>query len=303
MARNDIERISFMFYHNWKKQMEILSDAQVRQLVYNLIYYHEGEDEKIKLETDLEKAVWLGILPGIEINHKKYQNRVEANRKNGKRGGRPKDESKEPKEPSGFSENPENLIIDNRKEIIENREKINDNSKKEIVKSEKVIDIGEKTIDNSKQKIRNGELTKEEIEEFIGDSNKLKEYLDKRVGSLRLVNNSVQEKFNPENIGEDIVDDNQISSFSSNIDECWNSNTKLSNKIEEMNNIGYRINSIFFNTLTGKILELMNKNEYDKIPQFNLTKNNLKLFQLFSNIQFFLKDVKKIEEKMAHSSF
>ena len=292
MEKEDYGRLSFIFYNNWRDQLELMEDAQVRQFVYNLISWHK--DEEIVLNTKLEQAVWHGVLPGLEANKKKWLAKAKASRKNGQLGGRPPKEK--PKEPTGFSENPENLLNDNSKEVSDNSKMLNDNGKKKIEKREELIE-------NSKQTTGKSKLSMEEIEELVGDSEKLKEYLDKRVGGILLLNNSIQEQYNPENIGEDIVDDIQISSFSFNIHESWNSNNKFSKKIEELQNIGHKIHSIFFNTLTGKVLELMNKKEFDKIPQFKLTSNNLKLFQLLSNIQFFLYDVKKIEEKMNSSSF
>lgn len=290
MEKVEYGKLSFIFYNDWQDQLELMEDAQVRQFVYNLISWHK--EEEIVLNTKLEQAIWNGVLPALKINKRKWLAKAETSRRNGQLGGRPP----KPKKPTGFSENPENLIIDNSKEIIDNRKEINDNGKKKI-------DKGEKTIDNSKQKIVNGELTKEKIEEFIGDSNKLKEYLDKRVGGILLLNNSIQEQYNPDNIGEDIVDDNQISSFSSNINECWNSNNKLSKKIEEMNNIGYNIFTILLNQITLQNIESLKKHQYDKIPQYFLTRNNLKLFQLYFNIELFVEDSTKIAKKMNRSSF
>ena len=121
---------------NWKDQIDLLDDQELRRFVINLIKYHSGE--QVEHGPKVELAVWLGILPALKINEKKYNEKVAANRENGKLGGRPpktkNDEN--PSNPDGFCQNLNNLITDNReKEIdkrkleIENREKLNDERK------------------------------------------------------------------------------------------------------------------------------------------------------------------------------
>ena len=81
-------KLSFMFYLNWKDQIDELDDQELRRLINNLISYHNGEE--VVLETKIYKLVWQGILPGLQANEAKYAKRGEENRENGKLGGAPK---------------------------------------------------------------------------------------------------------------------------------------------------------------------------------------------------------------------
>ena len=124
----------FLFYSDWKVQMEMMTDEQVRRFVYNLINFTEGKE--IELPTKLEQALWIGVLPSLKINQEKYEKRVESNKLNGKLGGRPhkmedNPSIKNPENPDGFSQNPNNPIKDKRELITDNRKIINDNSKPE----------------------------------------------------------------------------------------------------------------------------------------------------------------------------
>ena len=167
-----MERKSFMFYLEWQKQLELLSDEELRKFIYNLCKYHNGEE--IKLTSKVVRLVWNGVLPAIRINNEKYENTVEKNRKNGKLGGRPQKKqnpnnpdgfSNNPNKPNGFSENPKNPIIDNREQIKENRKEVIDNSKKINEKRELVTGDSKKVIENGKMRTGNG---KDEITNSSG---------------------------------------------------------------------------------------------------------------------------------------
>jgi len=136
-------KLSFMFYLNWKDQIDELDDQELRRLINNLINYHKGEE--VVLETKIDKLVWQGILPGLQANESKYAKRGEANRENGKLGGAPKgnqNASKEkttqinpeqPKQPDKREQvnDKSEMEIDNRKKLNENREELIDNTKLE----------------------------------------------------------------------------------------------------------------------------------------------------------------------------
>lgn len=136
-------KTSFMFYMNWKKQIDELDDQELRRLINNLINYHLGEE--IELLTKVDKLVWNGILPGLEANQDKYEKRVKANRENSKLGGAPegnqnarkdKNNPNQPKQP----DKREQVNDDSKKENVKgegaNREEINENSKKGNDKTE-----------------------------------------------------------------------------------------------------------------------------------------------------------------------
>jgi hypothetical protein len=138
-----MEKKAFLFYLNWKDQIDDLDDIELRRFIHNLIKYHSGEE--IDLPAKADRLVWRGILPGLEANQDKYEKRVQANRENGKLGGAPKgnqNASKEkttqinreqPKQPDKREQINENSKIetDNRKNINENREEVIDNTKLE----------------------------------------------------------------------------------------------------------------------------------------------------------------------------
>lgn len=72
-----------MFYHNWDEQIDLMTEAELRNFIKNLIRYDKGEN--VVLNTKEEKLCWLGIVSGLEINKQKWITKSE----NGKLGGAP----------------------------------------------------------------------------------------------------------------------------------------------------------------------------------------------------------------------
>ena len=155
------ERLSFMFYTSWSSQLEVLSDKELRRFIENLISFHRGTGVNLKSKPD--KLVWNGVLPALILNDKKYQETVERNRENGKKGGRPKKEAAETEKPNGFIENL--YKTDGFKE----KPKKPDNSKVEIDNSK-----GE--IDNSIKTTGNRELNTENCKDVIVETEEVNEY-------------------------------------------------------------------------------------------------------------------------------
>ncbi len=161
---------SFLFYHSWKTQIDILDDYELRKFINNLISYHNNGE--VVLESKEDKLLWSGVLPALEVNNLKYQKTIERNRENGKKGGRPKKVAAESEKPNGFIENPNETdgfiekpkkpdnskeIIDKSKRKIQNSEKTRDNremdtvnSKNEIVETEEVNEYHQQMFDNWK---------------------------------------------------------------------------------------------------------------------------------------------------------
>ncbi len=138
-----MEQKAFLFYLNWKKQIDDLDDIELRRFIHNLIKYHSGEEIDLPSKTD--RLAWNGILTGLEVNQDKYEKKIQANRENGKLGGAPKgnqnaskdkttqnnpNQPKQPDKREQVNENSE-MEIENSKEVNDNREKTNDNNKKE----------------------------------------------------------------------------------------------------------------------------------------------------------------------------
>mgnify|MGYP006099515457 FL=1 len=155
------ERLSFMFYTSWSSQLDVLSDKELRRFIENLISFHRGTEVNLKSKPD--KLVWNGVLPALILNDKKYQETVERNRENGKKGGRPKKEAAETEKPNGFIENL--YKTDGFKE----KPKKPDNSKVEI-------DNSKVEIDNSIKTTGNRELNTENCKDVIVETEEVNEY-------------------------------------------------------------------------------------------------------------------------------
>jgi len=106
--------------------MNMMNDEQVRRFINNLCNYSEGKE--VELPTELEKALWIGILPSLKINDAKYEKVVERNRKNGQLGGAPLGNQNARKDET-TQNNPNNPISDKREVIIDNSKVVNDNCK------------------------------------------------------------------------------------------------------------------------------------------------------------------------------
>lgn len=105
-----------MFYLNWKSQLDILSDKELRRFIDNLISWHQNEKVELKTKTDL--LVWNGVLPALEVNDDKWNSRADKSRENGKLGGRPKKEiTQETQQVISKPNKPDNskMLIDNGK--------------------------------------------------------------------------------------------------------------------------------------------------------------------------------------------
>lgn len=148
--------------------MEMMNDEQVRRFVYNLCNYTEGK--KIDLPTDIEKALWIGIVPSLKINAEKYEMKVKINQENGKKGGAPLGNSNASKETDTKEEississeenkttettqnNRNNLIRDNWQEVTGKSKVVNDNWQVENDKSEMLNDNWEQETGKSKTKV------------------------------------------------------------------------------------------------------------------------------------------------------
>ncbi|MEN8250126.1 MAG: DUF6291 domain-containing protein [Bacteroidota bacterium] len=142
-----MDKKNFLFYLEWVNQLEELDDEEITRFIYNLIKYHKGE--VVDLQTKIDRIVWNGVLPALRVNQEKYEERVERNRTNGKKGGRPSKKtqpvskepnglSNKPKNPDGSSGISENPITDNGEQNTDNRKPVN--GKRTTEDSQKKID-------------------------------------------------------------------------------------------------------------------------------------------------------------------
>jgi hypothetical protein len=155
---NKTQRTSFLFYLSWRTQINDMNDDELRRFINNLINWHEGEE--IELPTREDRFIWNGVLPGLESNVDKYETQANANRENGKKGGRPrkpKETQDNPNNPMGFSETQKS-----RKEINVNSQMLNDNCEMENDNCEMLNVNGEGQLSNV-----NGEIEKIARQELL----------------------------------------------------------------------------------------------------------------------------------------
>jgi hypothetical protein len=99
---------SFILYLDSADIFEQLTDQEAGKLIKAVLYYvHTGE------KPELPRLLNMAFIPIYQALHRdleKWRNQVEANRKNGKTGGRPPKKKTEnnPKNPSGYFDNPKN---------------------------------------------------------------------------------------------------------------------------------------------------------------------------------------------------
>lgn len=97
------DRPSFLIYKSFYEPIKHLSDEDLGRL-FRAIFELQSEDNK-KQEIDISiKMAFSFFKNQFDLDEKKYDKRVQANRVNGLKGGRPN----KPKEPNGLNGNPNN---------------------------------------------------------------------------------------------------------------------------------------------------------------------------------------------------
>ncbi len=98
---------SFIFYRNWEKIFDELSDTQAGKLIKMIFAYaNRGEEAECKGVVRLAMVI---IADQLDRDGKKYDTICERNSENGRKGGRPKKEQPEQ------SEQPENNVSEQKK--------------------------------------------------------------------------------------------------------------------------------------------------------------------------------------------
>ena len=185
---NTSRRPSFLIYKSFYKPIKNLSNEDKGKL-FTAIFEHQTQDfdgsEQV-IEPQIEMAFEF-FKNQFELDNKKWEKRVEAQRANGKKGGRPKnsveddapdEKPNEPKETHGFLNNPtkpkkgeKEKGIDKEKEI--DKEKININ----MANPRSVVWIG---IKNAESKESLEEIWKDVPEFWKHDSSIRKMYEEKK---------------------------------------------------------------------------------------------------------------------------
>jgi len=113
---------SFTAYSDWIETFEALDDEQAGKLVKHIFRYVNDQDPEPP--DVLTKAVFASIKTTLKRDLEKWRSKVEINRENGAKGGRPKN----PKNPVGFYENPTKA---KKGDSVRDRDSVSD---KEVIK-------------------------------------------------------------------------------------------------------------------------------------------------------------------------
>ena len=106
-----IEMPNFLVDLSVTENLELLSDKQFRRLFNLMIEFAKSGNIDLSDEEPLVKSVFLPFRNTIEKGRNQYVAKVKRNRKNGVKGGRPRENQENPKNPVGylgFQENPKN---------------------------------------------------------------------------------------------------------------------------------------------------------------------------------------------------
>ena len=122
MKRN--RQNSFMFYLDQFDRFSYLSDEECGQMINAIIAYAKTGEAKEFADRSM-RIIFDEFKKELDMDAEKYEQKCEANRENGKKGGRPKKEkeTEEPKKPNGFSsekEEPKKPLIPNTKDQTPN---------------------------------------------------------------------------------------------------------------------------------------------------------------------------------------
>lgn len=126
------DKKSFVFYTEYREHLEMLPPEQIGELMLALIDYQEtGEVPDLPKGSALAMCFSF-IKKRMDKDNIKYEEKCERNRSNGKKGGRPTNQTviseteENPNKPFGFSEN-QMVISETEKKPTEPRKADNDN--------------------------------------------------------------------------------------------------------------------------------------------------------------------------------
>ena len=109
-----------VFYRNWGKTFNKLTDAEAGKLIKHFCAYINDEDPV--LEDRFVEIAWVQIEDTLKRDLKKYENYIEKQKANGKKGGRPK-----AKKPNPLFENPSKAKKADSVSVSDNVNVINNN--------------------------------------------------------------------------------------------------------------------------------------------------------------------------------
>lgn len=151
------DKKSFVFYTEYREHLEMLPPEQIGELMLALIDYQEtGEVPDLPKGSALAMCFSF-IKKRMDKDNIKYEEKCERNRSNGKKGGRPTNQTvvseteENPNKPNGFSEN-QMVISETEKNPTEPRKADNDNEYDNDCDNEEYIHTPEKICANAHTK-------------------------------------------------------------------------------------------------------------------------------------------------------
>lgn len=158
---------------SWLKTMKRFKPEQVYKLM--MMLYDYSQNKPVEVDDERIMDLWDQMEPLLESDKVKYSNKVNANRENGKLGGRPKKPTITQENPMGLSKTQNNphgfektqLNPKNLKEIEIEIDIDNDIEIKNDINLSSNLSSGEKSMfERLKQKFLNDGLTQEESIEY-----------------------------------------------------------------------------------------------------------------------------------------
>ena len=89
--------------HDTIHTVKDLTDEEAGQLFKKILYYFNGEDLEVERIPNL---MFQTLKPKFDEHNESYNKQIEANRENGKKGGRPKKTENNPSKPKETQKNP-----------------------------------------------------------------------------------------------------------------------------------------------------------------------------------------------------
>lgn len=156
---------SFMFYTSWEFTLLELTLEERWTFVHNLMKFYSNRENELEFPTRIDSITWKGVLPALEINRQKWNERAERSRENGSKNKIKNILHSVPLISQGVEITPTNtqqviseperpvnskMLNGNSKMLIDNSQLENGNSKLSTVNSELEIENSELKTDNDK---------------------------------------------------------------------------------------------------------------------------------------------------------
>jgi len=152
---------SFTAYCDWIETFDELTDEEAGKLVKHLFRY--VNDQNPDAPDRVTKLLFAPIKATLKRDLQKWLNRVEANRDNGLKGGRPKKQNN-PKKPNGLSQKPNNPTKGDRDSVRDrDRDSVSVSDKEVNTRPSDFTEFKNYAIDKAEQKNLNLDLTKLEL--------------------------------------------------------------------------------------------------------------------------------------------